>query len=156
MVALLIEVIDAYCAAFCAAPIVIFLVTGCLLIKCIIEDITNDLALNVNKKITSNKKHEKILKEYFCYLIQDVSEAKQLSEKRDVMTKTQTQSVILIILFFYSRFVSEFNQIFKLIITAYFLWGLLTISSSLLSLQCELVKCVPIVLPFTKLLVEIF
>lgn len=58
----------------------------------------------------------------------------------------------MIILVFHSRFVREFNQIFKFIITAYFLWGLLTISSSLLSLQRELVKWI---VRFFSLLFEI-
>lgn len=81
MVALIIQAIDAYCTAFIAVPIVVFLVTGCCLLNCIVEDITNDLRLlNVSAEF-SNENHKKILNDNFRHIIQDFSDAKQLSKR---------------------------------------------------------------------------
>lgn len=90
MIALFIEVVDSYCAAFCSASIVIFLVTGCSLLKCIIEDIANDLKLlQISEKNVSNKKHKKVLNEYFCYIIQDFSDAKQFSKNSNILIQNK-------------------------------------------------------------------
>lgn len=74
--AMLIQTIDVYYTGLCGLPIGCFLFGGCILLKTIIVDITNDLS---KLGIVQNSEQDRIdMKLVFCDIIHDFSQAKRL------------------------------------------------------------------------------
>lgn len=81
LVIFLFQCVNVNNAAMIVTPTMCFFVGSCILLKSLIEDITNDLnSLNQDEqKMSKLDKRKKIAKEDFCYVIQEFSDVKQLS-----------------------------------------------------------------------------
>lgn len=144
IIGMLIQTVDVYSAASGGYLATCFLVCSCYLLKTIVLDISNDLSyLNVSELSAKNCIKMKAL---FFNIIRNITDAKQLSK---ILDSGMYQKAMQIFYFSYpktaiykfqSRFVREFGSIYEFAITIYFLWTLISISCSCLSLQLGLVE----------------
>lgn len=111
-----------------------FLIASCWLLVTIAEDISKDVKLLDG--VETPKEHRKIFFELLDYYI----DARQLSEMIYFRIEQKFVKSHLIQFKFFHRYVEDFCDIFRIIITAIFLWTLSTIGSSLVVLQTEIVK----------------
>lgn len=104
-----------------------------------LKDITNDLhILNMDSKIAADKS-DKNLKQQLCDIFQLYSDAKQFSKnysnsnKNASFSSAKTKTLPF-------RFAQKMNKMFAICLTNCFLWGIATISCSLLVLHAEIVE----------------
>lgn len=109
------------------------LVIGSYWIMCArLKVITNEFKI-VTRKISIGCDGD--LRKEFYGVIDDISDAKQLS---DLILKSLFQYNIFQITF---RAIGQYSDIGQFIITSTFLWVLFTITTTMLTIQSELVEC---------------
>lgn len=131
--ALIFESISAFYTCLFLSSLLCFMIGSSLLLMDFVGDITNNLSHLIDTQTLERGNHAKITVNFYD-TVQFHSCAKQLSWHLPLD--------YLHILFhnLNFRFTKEFSEIYEFIITGAFLWCLVTICSSLLVLQAEIVK----------------
>lgn len=133
--------IGLHCISFAAVPVICFLIQSCRLLKTFVEDITKDVCrLQERSSHSSNGPREHLKREiveYFAILIQNHSTLKQLSS---LWLGDFIDFFLFARKFLHFRFVVKFNDCYEFVIIDISLWANLTICSTLLTFQFELVE----------------
>lgn len=139
LIALTIESIVITCIIFSSFPHICFFIGSCLSISSFMDDIQNDLTALMLTKRGLNRNDERVLKQSLCKIVQDVSDAKELSYEIFHLFSWEKIKQIKSI-FFHFSLVNQLNNIYSFHITNACFWSLLTISNTLLMLNLELVE----------------
>ena len=126
-----------FCILFCAVPSTCFFIGSGWLLISFAKNMRNDLS-HFNA-VASSRRHRAEVKGSFCQIIQIYSDVKELS---DIVFNLVVNGIKFIFIKFLTlfRIVGEFNVVYEYKILALFLWTLLSIASSLIVFQIELVK----------------
>lgn len=124
-------------ATFCITPILCLSFGSAWLVQSFANAITSDLNEFNDLIEKSNKHHCNSLNKHFCTIIQDFSELKKLRADFCCWKKCRFTKINQIYCF---RLVHLFNDIVKFSVTSAFLWGMLALSGSMLSLLFVLVE----------------
>lgn len=134
--------VETHCISLAAVPVIGFLIQSCRLLKTFVEDITKDVSRLIEGSPHSSDRRRPRTKEAmaasFAGVIQNHSTVKQLGFNLYVFVSffsAQAQNIA-----FYFRFVDKFNDCYEFIIIDISLWANLTICSTLLTLQFEMVE----------------
>lgn len=135
------QVVVSFCTVYLSSPVLSFIIGSCWLFGAFINDIKNDLiAFN---GIESTNTNQVEIKKQFCQIVQLYSDVKQLSETNKKIPKNSPFLSILRATFdvyFVYRLIAKYNTIYEFITIAFFIWGLLTMSSTMLVIQTVIVK----------------
>lgn len=120
-----------------------FLSGVCWILTSFLED--NEEDVHIWKNLKNNRME---MKRKFVDIIKFHSDAKQLS--------IRNWSFFIILIWiemnpFFARFVYDFLDIYEIVITSYYLWSILAISSTLLVIRVEMVWFIAIILNHLKL-----
>lgn len=123
------QFVSFYFLLYCCTCIISFLIGSCLILISFTEDMKTQLGSL--KQTNGRLENLKILSEF----IESHAKAKQLNLIfHHECTKPKLKLTI------FSRFVYDFIDYFSIVITAYYVWSICTISSTLLVVQMEIVE----------------
>ena len=140
LIALLIQCIETTCDDFSGLPVACFLFQSCQLFEAFVEDIARDVSL-LDIEFCSSEANRHQATENFVNVLRNFTTVKQLS---DAMIFDR-MSILVIFAIFWSillifRFVYKFNECYEFIITDISLWSNIMITTTLLTIQFELVE----------------
>lgn len=123
------QFVSFYFLLYCCTCIISFLIGSCWILISFTEDMKTQLGSL--KQTNGHLENQKILSEF----IESHAKAKQLNL---IFHHKCTKPKLKLIIF--SRFVYDFIDYFAIVITAYYVWSICTISSTLLVVQMEIVE----------------
>lgn len=141
-IALLTQCAGTFSGLICFVPIPCLFIGSCCLVSSFVEDVTTELKQHFSdgqfQRCVGEATNAEMMN-HFIKLVQFHMDTKQLSGNPDSTHSKCWTSITISLVHF--RLSDEINSIYQYTALSMFLWSMLSICSSLLVIQTELVKC---------------